>query len=307
MHTATSTTCPACAGGELDFVFRLERMPVTTDLLPSAAEARRVPRADVAIGVCTRCGMIASVRGPLDLPPPGDAVRAASRCEADGAAVTVPRPLLELTADPLPLLASLAARLDGDAVLRVEVADAAAEMDSLSMWDLASPRCAYFSATALHRLLQRAGLSAVRTAADGGVLRIDARLGDCRPPDGAGAADLIVAAHGMAERFARTRCEWDAVLAGRLTYHRRIAVWGAGPRTVTFLNAVEGGDRIVAVADPAPQHHGGCVPGTCQRVLPPAALRALDADTVLATDRAACDELAAHLRSLGLHAETLVV
>ena len=48
-----------------------------------------------------------------------------------------------------------------------------------------------------------------------------------------------------------------------------VAVWGAGAKGTTFLNLVEGGDRVGHLVDVNPRKRGKHVPGTGQPISAP--------------------------------------
>ena len=61
---------------------------------------------------------------------------------------------------------------------------------------------------------------------------------------------------------------------------RRIALWRAGAKAVTFLNMVLGG-RIGAVVDSNPRKHGSFIPCTAQMISSPSSLAGYRPDSVI--------------------------
>ena len=101
---------------------------------------------------------------------------------------------------------------------------------------------------------------------------------------------------GFGRRFARPAVDG-----------RRLAIWGAGSKGVTFLNAIPCGREIDAVIDINLRKHGRFVPGTAQEVRGPEALEGRDLDTVLVLNPLSEDEIRASLSDRGVRAEVLVV
>lgn len=80
----------------------------------------------------------------------------------------------------------------------------------------------------------------------------------------------------------------------------RVAAWGAGSKAVTFLNAIEGADRIVCVVDQNPRKQGLHIAGTGCRIVAPKSLVRERPDLLLVMNPRYRDEIAATMRDLGL-------
>ncbi len=102
--------------------------------------------------------------------------------------------------------------------------------------------------------------------------------------------------------FRETLAAWQALLAdGDDT-----ALWGAGAKGVTFLNAVAGGGGIDLVVDLNPRKQGRFLPGTGQKVVSPEQLRDRAPARVIVMNPMYRDEVAAALGQMDVAAEVLV-
>jgi hypothetical protein len=109
----------------------------------------------------------------------------------------------------------------------------------------------------------------------------------------------------LAQRVASKRAFWAGRLPGLLA-SGPVALWGAGAKGGTFLNVVEGGDRIRPVIDVNPRKHGKHVTGTGQTIAAPETLVEQGAGTVIVMNPIYRDEIGDQLATLGVPAEVLV-
>ena len=94
------------------------------------------------------------------------------------------------------------------------------------------------------------------------------------------------------------RDHWAGQLAG--VNGGGVVVWGAGAKGTTFLNLVDGSDRVDGVVDLNPRKQGGFVPGTGHRIDAPAALAGTEWERVIAMNSVYADEIMLLLRDLGV-------
>ena len=78
-----------------------------------------------------------------------------------------------------------------------------------------------------------------------------------------------------------------------------MALWGAGAKSVLFLNMVNHTDAIGCVVDINPRKHGSWLPGTGHRVEAPTALASFDAEEILLMNPNYREEVASDLREMG--------
>jgi hypothetical protein len=101
---------------------------------------------------------------------------------------------------------------------------------------------------------------------------------------------------------------WRRRIADFRKTRRRVVVWGAGSKGVTFLNMLEIDHSLVPiVVDLNPRKHGFFVPCTGQQVVGPEVLRAFQPHVVLVMNPAYEHEIAGVLQQLGVAAELITV
>lgn len=179
------------------------------------------------------------------------------------------------------------------------------------IWDIIYEHCSYFSPLSLSFLFRRHGFRvlAVNEVFGGQFLTIEAAPedGTADSPDvTAELAALTADAHAFAENYRVKREEWRSRLGALAAAGKRGVVWGAGSKGVTFLNAMDAGDEIVAVIDINPRKQGKYVAGTGQQIVPPSLLAGLRPDFVIIMNANYRDEIGEMLAEIGVEAEILV-
>ena len=218
------------------------------------------------------------IRGPFDpagLARPADAV--------------VCRHVLEHLADPAELLHQVRAAL-GEApggLLYLEVPNGMHMFRDLQVWDLIYEHPQHFSAGSLARLLADCGFAVADLREDYGAQFLAAEAHPAGVPIGEEPGGPLhgTPASAQTARFAdayRHSVErWRDWLARLDAAGGRAAIWGAGSKSIAFLNAIHrddltdgdrAGDPIPYVVDVNPLKHGCYVPGTGHPILAPAAV-----------------------------------
>ncbi|HZM80829.1 MAG TPA: methyltransferase domain-containing protein [Candidatus Limnocylindrales bacterium] len=222
-------------------------------------------------------------------------------CEASGVPDTtvhasdfvLARFVLEHLADPYALLREMRKHATH---AFIEVPDAGYDLTTAG-WDCIYPHVGYFSASSLSALLARAGWAVLEMGTAFNDQYLWAEVGSI------GLSNLdTLPAPSFEPRFAEATAHWRAFLPGR-----RAVVWGAGTRGTMFCNRVDpAGTLLEGVVDRNPAKHGRYLPLAGHRVLSPTELPSLRPDTVVLTNPAYRNEIAAELASLGLHPDVLV-
>jgi len=226
--------------------------------------------------------------------------------------LVVSRHVLEHIPDPAGFLRMLRESLDDspNAAVYVEVPEVMWIVRDLSIWDVIYEHCNYFGHESLSSLFVRCGFD---------VIRLDNHFGDqflsieARPHHGGGSAappideSLRVARRieAFAEHFRRLRSEWGDTLAKLSAGNKRVAIWAAGAKTVSFMNLFDASRRIDSIVDINTRKHGMHLPGTGHVILAPEALIDRRPDTVIVMNAAYREEIAAHLDGMGLDVEIL--
>lgn len=211
------------------------------------------------------------------------------------------RHVLEHLADPLPLGLALRAAAAPHGRVYLEVPNGLWTMRDGGIWDLIYEHFGYFTPRSLAALARRAGLAVRRVgeAYGGQFLQAELALDPAQHADDGAPLDQSLPAR-FASSLRELLASWSRRLAKELDAGRRIAVWGAGSKGVTFLNALPRGAEIELVVDRNPQKRGRHVPGTGQRIVSPAELATRRPELVLVMNPLYVAEIAAELESLGV-------
>lgn len=228
-------------------------------------------------------------------------------------ALVVCRHTLEHVPDVAGFLEDVAALCGrrADAATFFETPDAARILAEGAFQDVYYEHCAYFTAGSHARLFRRFGMppSAVRLVYGGQyiVQHTGPDAPDGPLPEEADRAAVARAAAGFAERAGATRRRWAGIVRSRREDGRRVAVWGAGSKAVSFL-AVDGIAADVAdVVDVNPHKRGRFLPGSGHAIRAPADLRERPPDTVVVMNGIYVPEIRAELAGMGLAPEILAL
>jgi SAM-dependent methyltransferase len=223
------------------------------------------------------------------------------------------RHVLEHVTSPRELVGTLRNTSEShpEATLYFEVPDGGFMLRELDIWNVIYEHPSFFTAPAMRRLFEDAGFTTneLGSSFGGQYLYMEAGL------NGAGQGlphreeveelDRLAGTFGAA--FSRKVQTWGDQLGELLADGRRVALWGAGARGVTFLNVVPGGERVELVIDLNVRKHGRFVPGTAQQVRGPDVVRELPPDVVLAMNPLYADEISRSLYEAGAPAQVITV
>jgi len=217
--------------------------------------------------------------------------------------------VLEHLAVPVDLLRLLRSVATRGAVFS-EVPNGELMINQTALWDLLYEHVSYFTPVSLAVAHRRAGLSPRRFGTSFGnqFLWLDASPGpqdDSLPAPSA--CEPLVARSIRFGAEARTRIEEAADELDAALGRGPVALWGAGTKGMTYLNLVEGADRIAAVVDINPRKRGFGVPGTELAVVTPEDLVSIRPATVFIANPIYRDEIARQLQDVGLQAEVVAL
>jgi SAM-dependent methyltransferase len=192
-----------------------------------------------------------------------------------------------------------------------EVPNALYTLRGMGIWDLIYEHCSYFSAGSLARLFALSGFEVreVSEAYGGQFLGLEAAPdGDAtRNPSRVeiAASVTISEAETFANRYRGKVGEWSETLEQLAQSGRRLVVWGAGSKGVTFLNVLRVRDQLEYVVDLNPRKHGMHIAGTGQRIVPPEFLRGYRPNAVLVMNPLYQTEIQQALMEIGVDSELI--
>lgn len=199
-----------------------------------------------------------------------------------------------------------------DAGLYLEVPNGLWTLRDLGIWDIIYEHCSYFSPVTLRVLTESQGLKGmdVREEFGGQFLAAEGTFNGTES-GAATAADELTEMKALVAAFStryRERVDhWAAHIDAAAQAGRKLAVWGAGSKGVTFLNTVGKSAAVRCVVDINELKEGKFVPGTGQEVVLPTALKAMGIDEVIVMNPIYVDEIAASLEELGVSATVIAV
>lgn len=220
--------------------------------------------------------------------------------------LVIARHVLEHVPDPVAFLRMVreAIGVDGETALFIEVPSMLHTVRKLFVWDIIYEHYSYFIPRSLKRLLTEAGFTANEMAEEfaGQYLTAHAapRTGDASitPSADGDAEDPDIDTFG--DGCARLVGSWRSRIERLAADGKRIIVWGAGSKGVTFLNAISPGDAIRYAVDINPAKEGMHVAGTGQRIVPPSFLGEYAPDVIIVMNRVYEDEIRSSVGGMGI-------
>jgi len=200
-----------------------------------------------------------------------------------------------------------------DTAVFFEVPNMLRTLRDLAIWDIIYAHCSYFSADSLAYLFSAGGFD-VRSLTEeygGQFLAIEAlpRRNEVRAAasrrDGYEQLARDVAA--FADKYRQRIAHWRCVLDQYAQSSRRVVIWGAGAKGVTFLNTLNLRDQIEYAVDVNPRKHGMFIAGTGQQIVPPEVLRDYQADVVIVMNPLYEHEIQQIAKNLGIAIECVCV
>lgn len=178
------------------------------------------------------------------------------------------------------------------------------------IWDLTYEHVSYFTPQSLHRALSDAGFSILEIGSSFGGQYLDAEVlandgAATRPPVSNDNLDVYKT---FPDAFTSIMGQWNNRMTALLAEGRRVVLWGAGTKAVSFLNMLGiRVDKVKYVVDVNPRKSGRFVPGMAQMIVPPDHLRQYRPDVTIAMNAEYLHEIQATLESMSLHCDLLAV
>jgi hypothetical protein len=186
-------------------------------------------------------------------------------------------------------------------------------------WEFIYQHCSYFTEESLVTLFAKCGFGArtVQERFGGQFLTIEARvMADhapseknclCKGEATAAAEEITAWCDAIGPAFDVCRADWSNYFEQQRARGRRIIVWGAGAKAVTFLNVVDpAGATISHVVDVNPRKARRFIAGSGQEIVQPRAHIQLRPDVIVLMNPIYRDEIGSAVRTLGLDPELLL-
>jgi hypothetical protein len=212
------------------------------------------------------------------------------------------RQALEHIPRPVDFLSLLRRKLTANkpTALFFEVPNARFTIRDLGIWDLIYEHPSYFTAESLARAFQLAGFAVkrIRESFGGQYLCLEATTDGTMAPPPPPPKKLSKAITAFADTRERMVRHWQEFLDEHGS--KKIVLWGAGSKGITFLNTLGVDQQIDCVVDINPRKHGSFVTGTGQPVIAPEQLKEIQPDIVLAPNPLYLREIRQRLQALEL-------
>jgi hypothetical protein len=274
--------------------------------------------------LCDRGKNYGASFGPSYKPEPGDDIPTNVRFVVDyytekytsvPADLIVCRHVLEHFSRPRDLITTVRKAVSNRKDLSVyfEVPSGNFILRERAFWEFIYQHCSYFTKRSLVTLFSECGFKVrdVRERFGGQFLTIEAcaasgdgssKNGDC--------GELVKTAascEAIGPAFNACVANWLDYFEKQRANGRRVIVWGAGAKAVTFLNIVDQGRSTVShVVDVNPRKVGRFIAGSGQEIVEPNALRELRPDVIILMNPIYREEIRSDLAALGLDVELLV-
>lgn len=202
---------------------------------------------------------------------------------------------------------------DRKTVAFFEVPNVLFMLRGLSVWDVIYEHYSYFSAGSLVYLFTANGFGvlSIEDTYEGQYLTLEVEpkvdSSSARAVEERELTQLYADVSTFQEHFKSRVTYWQQQLGHYQAEGKRVVVWGAGSKGVTFLNALGVKSEIEYVVDINPRKTGMHVAGTGQKIVDPSFLRAYRPDAILIMNPIYENEIRAQARALDLEAEFLLV
>ena len=192
--------------------------------------------------------------------------------------------------------------------LLIEVPNGLFTLRDNGIWDLIHEHVSYFTPRSLVGLLKRSGYTVRFCRESYGRQFITALAqhnghaasGEDTRHEGKGAIARL--AHSFDQRFRTHLRQWNLAIREWSARGRRLVLWGAGSKGVSFVNLIDEPDRIIALVDQNPLKQGRFVPGTGHVIVSPEELADLGDCVILVMNVLYLREVEAALRRHGIAA-----
>ncbi len=199
-----------------------------------------------------------------------------------------------------------------DAIVYFEVPNVLFTLKDGAIWDIIYEHCSYFTLQSLANLFVKVGFKPINLAEqyEGQFISIEARAISDTP-----AVAKFTVPHddtrSLVRRFKYAYDEkvqsWRRQLSVLSARKRKIVLWGAGSKGVSFLNVLNvSNEQIEYVVDVNPRKQGRFVAGTAQRIISPDDLKSCQPDVIIVMNPVYRAEIERMIDELGVRSDVMV-
>ncbi|MEL7036159.1 MAG: methyltransferase domain-containing protein [Cyanobacteria bacterium J06592_8] len=187
-----------------------------------------------------------------------------------------------------------------------EVPNALDTFVRLGIWDIIYEHCGYFSPVSLAYTFSSCGfrVEQVEEEFNGQFLSLEAHSSETVTSL---TADQTTFVQQLAESIQQFKTKfnekidfWKNQLETYSNQGKKMVIWGAGSKGVTFFNFLKMQNTIEYIVDINPRKQGMYVPGTGQKIIPPEFLQEYQPDVVIVMNPIYKDEIKEMLDNMGL-------
>mgnify|MGYP001093605601 CR=1 FL=1 len=196
-----------------------------------------------------------------------------------------------------------------ETVVFFEVPNVLYTLHDLGIWDLIYEHCSYFSASSLAEAFRCSGFEVLETRQTfgGQFLTIEARAAQEKKSNAIGQDSSLEEIARDVQTFAGNYREkvsaWKKRLQAFKQTGKRVVIWGAGSKGISFLNTLKAPDTIEYVVDINPRKQGKFISGAGQQIVSAAFLKTYQPQVVILMNRNYEAEIQRQLQDMGLDVE----
>ncbi|MEO2013377.1 MAG: class I SAM-dependent methyltransferase [Fuerstiella sp.] len=191
-----------------------------------------------------------------------------------------------------------------------EVFNAFQAISSQETWSINYEQVNWFSRQSLSNAFEQAGfvVSESGECYEGGQYAfVDAVPGEPRPQNtGHSTMEIPHEVVEFASHHQQQMELWTQRLQEYQASGRRVVVWGAGGKGISFLNQLPTSDAIPYVVDINPDKRGTFIPGSAQEIVSPKFLAEFKPETIILMNALYQDEIRQQVEDLGLDCDFLI-
>jgi 2-polyprenyl-3-methyl-5-hydroxy-6-metoxy-1,4-benzoquinol methylase len=190
-----------------------------------------------------------------------------------------------------------------------EVPNALYTLRAMGIWDLIFEHFSYFTPHSLVTLFKRNQFQVLKSAEvfNGQFLILEAKPSDQEKPVFTPTEDeikpLTQDAMAFKDNYQRKYTTWQGDLKAFSRQRKKVVVWGAGSKGVTFLNVLRDFHQIEFIVDINPRKENKFVAGSGQQIVPPKFLASYQPDIVIIMNPNYQVEIQSQLDPLGVTAD----